>query len=382
MKKVKMGMIGGGTGSFIGGVHRMVSAIDGQIELVCGAFSSNPEKSKESGKALMLDADRVYDSFQEMIESEKQLPEAVRMDFVAVVTPNHMHFTPVKMALENGFHVVCDKPIAFNLKEALKIKEIVKVTGLQFALTHNYTAYPMVKQAKGLVDKGTFGKIRKVIVEYSQGWLATKVEDSGQKQASWRVDPSKSGAGGAISDIGTHAENLMEYITGLKISELCADLTTFVEGRLLDDDANILLHFDNGAKGILHTSQICVGEENNLNIRVYGEKASLEWHQQEPNTLQVKYLDKPFETYRTGGSGVTDYSSSVTRIPAGHPEGYLEAFATIYKNFANVLQLLKQEKEVTKADKDYPSVEDGIRGMLFVNKVIESSKAGQKWVKM
>jgi len=360
----------------------MVSAIDGQIELVCGAFSSNPEKSKESGKALMIPEDRVYGSFKEMIEIEKTLPEDIRMDFVAVVTPNHMHFAPVKMALENGFHVVCDKPISFNLEEALEIKKIVEATGLQFALTHNYTAYPMVKQAKSLVDNGTLGKVRKVIVEYSQGWLATKLEDSGQKQAAWRVDPSKSGAGGAIGDIGTHAENLAEYITGLKISELCADLTTFVEGRLLDDDANILLHFENGAKGILHTSQICVGEENNLNIRVYGEKAGLTWNQQEPNSLKVSYLDKPIEIYRTGSAGATDYSSSVTRIPAGHPEGYLEAFATIYKNFAGVLQKLKKGETITEADKDYPSVEAGIRGMLFIDKVIESSKAGQKWVKM
>jgi len=375
-------MIGGGTGSFIGGVHRMVSAIDGQIELVCGAFSSNPEKSKESGKALMIPEDRVYGSFQEMIKTEKQLPEDIRMDFVAIVTPNHMHFEPVKLALENGFHVVCDKPIAFNLEEALEIKKIVEATGLQFALTHNYTAYPMVKQAKSLIDNGTLGKIRKVIVEYSQGWLATKLEDSGQKQAAWRVDPSKSGAGGAIGDIGTHAENLAEYITGLKISELCADLTTFVEGRLLDDDANILLHFENGAKGILHTSQICVGEENNLNIRVYGEKAGLTWHQQEPNTLKVSYLDKPIEIYRTGSSGALDYASSVTRIPAGHPEGYLEAFGTIYKNFAAVLQKLKKGETLTESDKDYPSVEAGIRGMLFIDKVIESSEAGQKWVKM
>lgn len=377
-----MGMIGGGTGSFIGGVHRMVAAIDGQIELVCGAFSSNPEKSKATGKALMLPEERVYGSFQEMIEQEKQLAAEERMDFVAVVTPNHMHFEPVKMALQNSFHVVCDKPIAFNLDEALQIKEILKTTGLQFALTHNYTAYPMVKQAKNLIGNGTLGNIRKVIVEYSQGWLATKLEDSGQKQAAWRVDPSKSGAGGAIGDIGTHAKNLAEYITGLKIDSLCADLTTFVKGRLLDDDANILLRFDNGAKGILHTSQICVGEENNLNIRVYGEKAGITWYQQEPNTLKVTYLDKPIEIYRTGSAGVLEEANAVTRIPAGHPEGYLEAFATIYKNFAAMLQKLKKGEVITEMDKDYPSVEAGIRGMLFIDKVIESSKAGQKWVKM
>ena len=382
MRKIRMGMIGGGTGSFIGGVHRMVAAIDGQIELVCGAFSSNAEKSITSGKALMLPKDRVYGSFQEMIEKEKQLPEDIRMDFVSVVTPNYMHFAPVKMALENGFHVVCDKPVSFNLKEALELKKIIQESELEFALTHNYTAYPMVKQAKDLINNDTLGKIRKVIVEYSQGWLATKLEDSGQKQAAWRVDPKRSGAGGAIGDIGTHAKNLAEYITGLKITELCADLTTFVEGRLLDDDANILLHFEGGAKGILHTSQICVGEENNLNIRVYGEKAGIEWHQQEPNSLKVMYLDQPFQVYRTGSAGATDYASSVTRIPAGHPEGYLEAFATIYKNFASVLQKHNKGEQITGSDRDYPSIEEGIRGMLFIDKVIESSEAGQKWVKM
>lgn len=375
-------MIGGGTGSFIGNVHRMVAAIDGQIELVCGAFSSNPSTSKSSGKALLLPEDRAYGSFEEMILKEKELDAKTRMDFVAVVTPNFMHFAPVKMALENGFHVVCDKPVSFNLEEAIELKKIIEKSGMEFALTHNYTEYPMVKQAKKLIEDGVLGNLRKIIVEYSQGWLATKLEDSGQKQAAWRVDPKRSGAGGAIGDIGTHAENLAEYISGLKITELCADLTTFVEGRLLDDDANILLHFEGGAKGILHTSQICVGEENNLNIRIYGEKAGIEWHQQEPNSLRVTYLDKPYEVHRTGSAGISDYSNGVTRIPAGHPEGYLEAFGTIYKKFATVLQKLEAGETPTTEDYDYPGIEEGIRGMLFIDKVIESSNAGQQWVKM
>ncbi|MCU0391325.1 MAG: Gfo/Idh/MocA family oxidoreductase, partial [Thermoflexibacter sp.] len=257
-----MGMVGGGQGAFIGSIHRIAAAIDGEIELVCGAFSSDPARSKASGEDLMLPANRVYGSFEEMILKEKELPEGERMDFISIVTPNHVHFPPAKMALENGFHVVCDKPLAFNLDEALQLRDLINKTGLLFALTHNYTGYPMVKQARAMVKEGKIGKIRKVIVEYPQGWLATHVDN---KQAAWRTDPNRSGAAGCMGDIGTHAENLAEYITGLKITELCADLSIFVEGRLLDDDGNVLLHFDNGAKGILHASQICVGDENNLN---------------------------------------------------------------------------------------------------------------------
>lgn len=380
--KIKMGMVGGGQGSFIGGVHRMAAAIDGQIEFVCGAFSSNPQKSKASGKELNLSEDRIYESFEEMILKEKALSEDKRMDFVSIVTPNHMHFAPAKLALENGFHVVCDKPVSFNLEEAILLNEIKEKSGLEFALTHNYTAYPMVKQAKEMIENGEFGEIRKVIVEYSQGWLATKLEDTGQKQASWRVDPKKSGAGGAIGDIGTHAANLSEYITGNKINAVCADITTFVEGRLLDDDANVLLRFDNGAKGILHVSQICVGEENNLRIKIYGEKAGLSWQQQEPNTLEVKYLDQPTKIFRTSHIGVGQAANAVSRIPSGHPEGYLEAFATIYTRFARVLQSKKAGIAPDTNDLDFPSVDDGIRGMLFIDKVIESSKTGQQWKKL
>ncbi len=375
-----MGMVGGGRGAFIGGVHRMAAALDGEIELVCGAFSSDPEKSRLSGEDFYLSSDRVYGSYQEMIEKEKMLPEGKRMDFVSIVTPNHVHYGPALMALENGFHVVCDKPLAFNLKEALHLETLVNHTGLIFALTHNYTGYPMVKQARAMVKNGDIGQIRKVVVEYPQGWLSTKVEDTGSKQAGWRTDPKKSGVAGAMGDIGTHAENLAEYITGLKITELCADISTFVEGRLLDDDGNVLLHFDNGAKGILHASQIAAGEENNLNIRVYGTKAGLQWFQMEPNSLYVKWLDKPLEVLRTGVGNLYPESTAHTRIPAGHPEGYLEAFANIYRNFAICVRARLEGKEAPEVYRDFPTVQDGVRGMQFIEKVIESGKSDRKWV--
>lgn len=375
-----MGMVGGGRGAFIGGVHRMAAALDGEIELVCGAFSSDPEKSRLSGEDFFLSPGRVYGSYQEMIEKEKMLPEGERMDFVSIVTPNHVHYGPARMALENGFHVVCDKPLAFNLKEALHLETLVNHTGLLFALTHNYTGYPMVKQARAMVKNGDIGQVRKVVVEYPQGWLSTKVEDTGSKQAGWRTDPTKSGVAGAMGDIGTHAENLAEYITGLKITELCADISTFVEGRLLDDDGNVLLHFDNGAKGILHASQISAGEENNLNIRVYGTKAGLQWFQMEPNSLYVKWLDKSMEVLRTGVGKLYPESTAHTRIPAGHPEGYLEAFANIYRNFAICVRARLEGKETPAVYQDFPSVQDGVRGMKFIETVIEAGKSDRKWV--
>jgi predicted dehydrogenase len=377
-RKLRMGMVGGGPDAFIGAVHRMASQLDGQIELVCGAFSSNPEKSKIAGKSLFLPIDRTYGSFEEMILAEAKLDKSIRMDFVSIVTPNHVHFAPAKLALENGFHVICDKPATFNLSQAIELQKNVKYTGLVFALTHNYTGYPMVKQAREMVQKKQLGEIRKIVVEYPQGWLATRLEESGQKQAAWRTDPSKSGIAGSIGDIGTHGENLAEYITGLKISKLCADITTFVDGRLLDDDGNVLLQFNNGAKGILHCSQISVGEENALNIRVYGEKGSLEWHQQDPNTLLVKWNDKPTEIYRTGLGYLSDVAKSATRLPAGHPEGYLEAFANIYLNFAKAVNShINGEKNITY---DFPTIDDGVRGMQFIEKVVESSKSETKWI--
>ncbi|MCH2084785.1 MAG: Gfo/Idh/MocA family oxidoreductase [Saprospiraceae bacterium] len=380
-RKIRMGMVGGGIGAFIGGVHRMAAAIDGQIELVCGAFSSNPEKSKASGKEFFLPEDRVYGSYAEMMEKEKQLPEGERMDFVSIVTPNHVHYGPAKMALENGFHVVCDKPLCFNMEEALELEKLVKETGLIFALTHNYTGYPMVKQAKAMIKNGDIGKVRKVVVEYPQGWLSTKLEDSEQKQASWRTDPKRSGIAGAMGDIGTHAENLAEYITGLEITEMCADLTAFVEGRALDDDGNVLLRFDNGAKGILHASQISAGEENDLNIRVYGEKGGLQWHQMEPNTLVVKWLDQPKQVLRTGVGDLYPSAQSHTRIPAGHPEGYLEAFASIYRNFAHCVRARITGEAVDPIYEDFPTVSDGVRGMRFIDRVVYAGSSEEKWVK-
>jgi predicted dehydrogenase len=375
-RKIRMGMIGGSLDAFIGGVHRRAAIMDGEIELVCGAFSSDPEKSKETGKALYLPENRVYKNFEEMILKEKELPLGERMDFVSIVTPNHMHHAPTKLALENGFHVVCDKPITLNTAEAEEIVEIVERTGLIFCLTHNYTGYPMVKEAKHMIEAGAIGKVRKVIVEYPQGWLATLVEVTGNKQAAWRTDPSKSGAAGGLGDIGTHAENLAEYITGLKITQLCADLTIFVEGRLLDD-AHILLRFDNGAKGILQNSQIANGEENDLNIRIYGETGGLVWKQLDPNTL-IHKTNQGARIIRTGVGNLSQAAQVHTRIPAGHPEGYFEAFANLYRNFAFHVRARWEGK---KADPvyDFPSAREGLRGMKFIDTVLASDKSDQKW---
>ena len=380
--KIRMGMVGGGIGAFIGGVHRMAANLDGHIDLVAGAFSSSPEKSRQSGEALGLglDPSRVYGSFEEMIRREKRLRPDRRIQIVSIVTPNHMHFAPAKMALENGFHVICDKPLAFNMKEALALEKVVAKTGNIFALTHNYTGYPMVKQARMMLRNGELGSIRKVVVEYPQGWLSTAVEASGSKQAAWRTDPTKSGIAGAMGDIGTHAENLAEYVTGLKISEMCADISTIVPGRQLDDDGNVLLRFDNGARGILHASQISAGEENNLNIRVYGEKGGLEWRQMEPNSLVVKWLDKPTQLYRTGVGPLYPESLAHTRIPAGHPEGYLEAFANIYRNFSICVKARLEGREPDPIYTDFPTVQDGVRGMKFIEKVIASGRSKSKWV--
>lgn len=381
MRKIRMGMVGGGRGAFIGAVHRMAAALDGQIELVCGAFSSNPQKSKDSGKDFFLNPSRCYSSFQEMIEQEKELPDDIRMDFISIVTPNHMHFPPAKMALENGFHVVCDKPLCFDMEEALELKQLVDDTGLLFALTHNYTGYPMVKQARRMIEEGEIGKIRRVVVEYPQGWLSTKLEDEEQKQAAWRTDPKRSGKAGAMGDIGTHAENLAEYITGLKITQLNADLHKHINGRLLDDDGSVLLRFDNGARGVLFASQISAGEENALKIRVYGEKGGIDWEQMNPNSLTVKWLDQPTQLYRTGVGDLYEETNAATRIPAGHPEGYLEAFANIYKNVAYCLQAKLENKQPNPIFMDFPTIEDGIRGMRFIDKVVESGYNDTvKWI--
>lgn len=374
-----MGMVGGGKDAFIGAVHRIAANIDGQIELCCGALSVHPDVAKESGKMLFLPEDRTYLNFEEMIRKESQLPADQRIDFVTIVTPNFAHFAPAMMALEHGFNVVIEKPIALSLDEAKQLQQKVEETGLILCLTHTYSGYPMVKQARQMVKEGKLGAIRKVVVEYPQGWLSTLTEREGNAQAAWRTDPSKSGKSGCMGDIGTHAAQLAEYISGLKISKLCADLNIVVPGRALDDDGNVLLKFDNGANGILMASQIAAGEENALKIRIYGEKGGMEWHQMEPNTLLVKWLNEPAQVYRVGQAYMSDIAKHNTRVPGGHPEGYLEAFANIYRNFALTVAAKLEGSTPTEAMLDFPRVEDGVRGMAFIENVVASSQSDQKW---
>lgn len=377
---IKLGMIGGGQDAFIGAVHRIAAFMDGQYELVGGAFSSNAEKSKASGVALGLDASRVYGSYKEMFEKEKNLPENERMQVVSIVTPNHVHFEPAKLAMENGFHVVLDKPMTFSLAEAKALEDVVKKTGKLFCLTHTYTGYPMVKEARQIVASGKLGKIKKVYVEYPQGWLSTFLEGSDNKQAAWRTDPSKSGIAGAMGDIGTHAFNLAEYVSGLSVTKMCADISIMVEGRLLDDDGDVLLKFNNGATGILFATQVAAGEENNIKVRVYGEKGGLEWKQEDANSLLVKWLDKPTEILRTGNGYLSSFAKHNTRTPPGHPEGYLEAFANLYRNFALCVKA-QRNKETPKPEwQDYPGVKEGVRGMAFIENVIASGKSKEKWM--
>lgn len=381
-RKLRMGMVGGGKGAFIGNIHRIAALMDGQIELICGCFSSNAENSKASGNTLFLPENRVYASYEEMFESEARLPEGERMDFVSIVTPNHVHYQPAIMALEKGFHVVLDKPMTYSLEEAKNLKKKVEETGLLLALTHTYTGYPAVKEARERIRNNQLGGIRKIYVEYPQGWLSTKQEDTGNLQAAWRTDPKRSGKAGCMGDIGTHALNLAEYITGLKTTEICAELNTFVEGRQLDDDGAALLRFNNGAKGVLLASQIAAGEENAIRIRIYGEKGGLEWFQQEPNTLLIKWADKPTEILRTGMGYMSDIAKHNTRTPAGHPEGYLEAFANIYRNFS--LALRAKLNGVTPENQwlDFPNVDDGIRGMQFIETIVEAGyNDDKKWIK-
>lgn len=384
-------MIGGGEGSFIGAVHRMAANLDGVIELVCGCFSSDPDNSRRTGAALYLSSERIYDSYEELIRAEAALPEGERMDFLSIVTPNHLHYAPARMALEHGFHVVVDKPMTFDLKEALALEKVVEQTGNLLCLTHTYSGYPMVKQGRALIQNNILGTIRKVVVQYPQGWLSRLSEAEGNKQASWRTDPARSGKSGAMGDIGTHAAHLAEYMSGLKITELCADLSTFVNGRLLDDDGNVLLRFDNGAKGALIASQIAAGEENALQIAIYGERGGLTWKQEEPNSLMVKLSDQPQQIYRTGNVYHAEGLSEVermdshaiynTRLPSGHPEGMLEAFANIYKNFAATLSARLQSLDPTPEMLDFPTVTDGVRGMRFIDRVVESSGSDLKWAK-
>ena len=372
-------MVGGGKDAFIGAVHRIAANMDGLIELCCGAFSSNPEKAKASGRALFIEDNRNYGSYAEMFDAERQLPADQRMQFVSIVTPNFAHFEPAMLALESGFHVLIDKPMTLTLDEAKKLDAKAKETGLMVCLTHTYSGYPMVKQARQMVKAGELGRIRKVCVEYPQGWLSLPSENEGNKQASWRTDPSKSGISGCMGDIGTHAAQLAEYISNQKISHMCADLNIVVDGRALDDDGNILLKFDNGANGILMASQIAAGEENALSIKVYGEKGGLEWHQEEPNTLKLKWLDAPAQIYRTGHDYLGSFAKHNTRTPSGHPEGYLEAFANIYRNFVNTIDKVSTGETPSDEMLDFPTSEDGVRGMAFIENVVASGKSDQKW---
>ncbi len=381
-RKLRMGMVGGGKDAFIGAIHRIAANMDGLVELVCGALSINPEIARESGQALFLPEERTYLTFEEMIEKESRLPKDERMDFLTIVTPNFAHFAPAMMALDNGFHVVIEKPIAFTLDEAMQLKQKVEATGLLLLLTHTYSGYPMVKQAKQMIKEGLLGKVRKIYVEYPQGWLSRLSEREGNAQAAWRTDPKKSGKSGSMGDIGTHAAHLAEYISGLKITQICADLNIVVEGRALDDDGNVLLKFDNGANGVLMASQVAAGEENALKIRVYGENGGLEWAQQEPNTLLVKWLDKPAQILRAGGNysdRLSSYATHNCRTPGGHPEGYLEAFGNLYRNFALTLSARIDGTKASDEALDFPSVDDGIRGMAFIDNVVKSSTSNEKW---
>lgn len=378
-RKIRMGMVGGGEGAFIGAVHRRGAFMDGQIELVAGAFDVDPEKGRKYGAdTLFLDPSRCYGSYAEMAAAEAKLPEGERIDFVSIVTPNNLHFPVSKAFIEAGFHVVCEKPMTVSLEQAIQLRDLVKKSGKVFVLTHNYTGYPMAKQAKAMVEKGEIGKVKKVVVEYPQGWLLKRIELDGQPQALWRTDPKQAGPAGCLGDIGSHCANLVHYITGLEIEELCADLTTFAAGRALDDDVNVLIHFKGGARGILHASQICSGEENNLKIRVYGEKASLFWEQERPNYLYVFSNDGPMKVYSRGQGYLSEAARLGCRIPPGHPEAYIESFGNIYLGAAASIREAVSGKKI-KPRLDHPGVEDGVRAMAFIETVIESANSKVKW---
>lgn len=374
VRKVRMGMVGGGSGAFIGAIHRMAAVLDSQIDLVCGAFSRDVENTASTAQQLGLQPTRAYRSYQALFEAEAALPREQRMEFVAIVTPNYLHFPIAKMALEYGFHVLCEKPVTTTLKEASIIARVIAESDCYFALSHTYTGYPMVKEARMRVVAGMLGTIQRVVVEYPQGWLVNK-ESEASKQANWRLDPERAGSSGCFADIGVHALNLAEYITGLRIEKICADLNATVEGRILDDDGSVMAKFSNGARGLLWASQVCAGEENNLNIRIYGELGSLEWHQQEPNTLLHKYIDQPTQILRAGSAYLSGLAQAFTRTPSGHPEGYIEAFANIYLQFANRIRL---GNDYVFSD-DLPGVEEALRGMQFIESVIAASQQDAKW---
>ncbi|WP_375418357.1 Gfo/Idh/MocA family protein [uncultured Hymenobacter sp.] len=377
--KLRLGMIGGGPGAFIGAVHRHAAALDGLYELTAGAFSSDADKSRATGELLGLPAGRVYGSYQELLSQEQQRPADERVQVISIVTPNHLHFAPARLALESGFHVILDKPMTFSLAEAKELAQIAETSDRRLCLTHTYTGYPMLKEARQLIAAGTLGAIRKVYVEYPQGWLSSLEEGADNKQAAWRTDPARSGVAGAMGDIGTHAFNLLEYVSGLQVTQLCADLHTVVGGRKLDDDGAVLLRLTGGASGVLTATQIAAGEENNVRIRVYGEKGGVEWQQVDANTLQVKWPDRPAEIRRTGTGYVGSFARHNTRVPAGHPEGYLEAFANLYRNFALTLQADLAGRPASPEALDFPGLEEGIRGMAFIETVVASSQSSQKW---
>ncbi|TNF79213.1 MAG: Gfo/Idh/MocA family oxidoreductase [Gammaproteobacteria bacterium] len=373
-------MIGGGEGAFIGTVHRMAAELDGEIELVCGAFSSDPERSKRSGQSIYrLPAERCYPDYQTMFRGEAELSPEERMDFVTIATPNHVHFDAARAAIEAGFHVVCDKPVTHTLADAEALQLLLAGSDRLFCLTHNYTGYPMIREARTLIAAGTLGAVRRADCEYLQGWLATAEEETGNKQAEWRTDPARSGAAGCFGDIGSHAQNLLEFVTGQTISSLCADLNAWVDGRALDDDGNVLIRLSGGARGVISASQVAVGEENGLRLRVYGEKGGLAWSQMEPNSLTLTWPDRSVETRRTGGPSASDAAARVTRLPAGHPEGYLEAFAVLYRDFARAV-LSREAGE--QSEPDVPGIAEGVRGMRFIEGVVASSAAGATWLEI
>jgi predicted dehydrogenase len=381
-RKLRMGMVGGGPGAFIGAVHRLCAAMDGQIELVAGCFSQDPAKTKKIGSELYLDPQRCYATYKEMAASEAKLPANQRIDFVSVVTPNNSHYEVAETFLKAGFHVVCDKPVTFTLDEAQKLAKLVEKTKLVFAVTHNYTGHPLIRQARQLFKSGELGKVHKVIVEYLQDFLMVPHEKLGQKQAAWRVDPKQSGIGGTLGDIGTHCVNLLEFVTGDPIVALCADKSSFLPGRKLDEDVNALLRFKNGGKGVLIISQVAAGEENGLRLRVYAEKGAILWKQENPNYMELYRYGRPRETLARGQDYLSEEAKSATRIPSGHPEGYLEAFATIYVGVARAIRRYIDAKPLKTAEYEFPTIYDGVRGMEFIYAAVESYKKGSSWVKM
>lgn len=375
-----MGMIGGGIGSFIGAIHRNAANLDNCIELVSGSFSSDFNNSLETGKNLYIDPKRIYKSYDEMFFKESNLDSKDRIDFVSIVTPNHIHFDPALKALENGFPVIIDKPMTYDTEQAESLVKKVNETSLPFAVTHTYTGYPMVKEAKSIISSGKIGKLRKVAVEYPQGWLTSSLEKTDNKQASWRTDPNKSGKAGSMGDIGTHAANMVEYVTSKKIIKLYSKVNTVVEGRLLEDDGNVLISLEDNIEGNLMTSQIASGEENDLKIRTWGDKGGIEWKHSDPNTLLLKLDGQPTQIYRAGvdNSYLSEFALANCRTPSGHPEGFIEAFANIYRNFSYAVNNYNNSKK-NDPKYDYPTIEEGLRGMKFIDAVIESSKSSN-WI--